>query len=392
MENYGASTLTENYWATFSGQQLASAYALEADTLGAMAQDAAFEGVIQHFRDFDSHLKRLNSDPKHGSEVNALISNEGVVDVAVPSKELVLLLCQAHIAACTELFKGWKIPRDQLTREGMRLLIEKATADLIKVPQVSANITADELNNDQRQVLSAINVLQNADTVRVVQIIKLLGLFSTPASGTCQLSLGVGNGYRDLYGIHITPKVTLSESPQVSYFFDTLERQSAHTVLIDNDPAQQEHFRQLNLKGEGRVLALNRDTNDSLEELRDMQERSQIEQRNLVVCLRIDHRMIPSTGKFLALISNVIASEADLIITVGAGHSLSEFEGRLKCLDGLTSLLVKLGLKPVRILLHRGGSLEEKRRAPAFGNLAYTSYEILHCKLHREHLAKAASL
>ena len=56
MENYGASTLTENYWATFSGQQLASAYSLEADTLGAMAQDAAFEGVIQHFRDFDSHL------------------------------------------------------------------------------------------------------------------------------------------------------------------------------------------------------------------------------------------------------------------------------------------------------------------------------------------------
>ena len=127
--------MTENYWATFSGQQLASAYAIEADTLGAMAQDAAFEGVIKHFRDYDSHLKRLISDTKYESEVNALISNEGVVDVSVPSKELVLLLCQAHIAACTELFKGWKIPCEQLTREGMRLLIEKATAELIKVPQ-----------------------------------------------------------------------------------------------------------------------------------------------------------------------------------------------------------------------------------------------------------------
>ena len=381
--------MTENHWATFSGQQLVSAYALEADSLGALAQTAAFGDAIQHFRDYDGYLRRLNADPSHRSKLSTVISSEGVVDTATPSKELVLPLYQAQIAACTELFKGWEIRKDQLTREGMRLLVEKSAAALVDVPNVPTNIPPEQLNNAQKQILSAVNVLQNADTVRVVQLIKLLGFLPSRTENIQQLSLGVGNGYRDLYGIHITPKVTVGGFPNKSYFFDTIERQAAHTVLIDNDPAQKEHFRQLNAREYEKVLALNEDTNESLRQLPEMQLQSGLAQRNLVACLRIDHRMIPSAEEFLRLVSQVTAPEADLIMTIGAGHNLSEFEGRLKCFDDLTNLLTKLDHNPIRVILHRGGSLEEKRRTPAFGQLAYTSYQILYCKLKRDRLREA---
>ena len=99
--------MTENQWATFSGQQLASAYALEAETLGALAQSAAFGDVVRYFGSYEDYLKRLHSDPVYQSSLDRIISDQGIVDVAVPSKELVLLFCQAQIAACTELSKGW---------------------------------------------------------------------------------------------------------------------------------------------------------------------------------------------------------------------------------------------------------------------------------------------
>ena len=378
--------MTENQWATFSGQQLASAYALEADTLGALAQSAAFGGVVRHFGSYEDYLKSLHSDPVYQSHLDRIISSEGIVDVAVPSKELVLLLCQAQIAACTELFKGWEISGEQLNREGMRLLINKSTEALLDVPNAPPNFPKEQLSSAQRQILSAVNVLQNADTVRVIQITRLLGMLTKPAEDTHQLSIGVGNGYRDLYGIHMVPKVTVNDLPSKSFVFDTQDKQAAHTVLIDNDPEQGDHFQQLNLRESERVLALNKGADESLKHLRGALNESQLAPRNLVACLRIDHRMIPEPERFFELLAGVIAPEADLIMTIGAGHNLAEFEGRLKCFDSLFNLLADLGHKPVRVILHKGGSSEEKRSAPAFGQLAYTSYQIIYCKLERDRL------
>ena len=151
--------MAENHWATFSGQQLASAYALEADTLGALAQSAVFGDLIQHFRDYDVYLRRINSDPGYRSRRKKIISDKGVVDIAVASKESISLFCQAQIAASAELFKGWEIRDDQLTREGMRLLVEKSAATLIGVPNVPTNIPPEQFTNAQKQILSAVNVL-----------------------------------------------------------------------------------------------------------------------------------------------------------------------------------------------------------------------------------------
>ncbi|GIS50800.1 MAG: hypothetical protein Ct9H90mP25_2340 [Gammaproteobacteria bacterium] len=54
----------------------------------------------------------------------------------------------------------------------------------------------------------------------------------------------------------MVPKVTINEQPLKSFVFDTQDKKAAHTVLIDNDPEQGEHFQQLNSRESETVLAL----------------------------------------------------------------------------------------------------------------------------------------
>lgn len=379
--------MRQNQWALFSGQQLASAYALEADAFGAIAMAPSFNNLISQFNDYDDYLKGLRNDPAHQQIVGMLSKNNGIIDTAVPTKELVQLFCQAQIAACSELFNGWKISSSQLNRNELRALVERASAGIINIPQIPVETPVGQYSDSQRQLLSGINVIQNVDTVRVLQILKLLGLTSTLAKEHHQLSLGVGNGYRDLFGIHLNPKITMvQEGSSVKLHFETQERQAAHTVLVDNDPIYKDHFEALNQKEEGRVLALNTDAEKSLEVLAKKQEGSDLKQRNLVVCLRIDHHMIPDSKNFIHLIGRVIDSNADLIMTIGAGNNLTEFEGRLQCFDEMSAYLAQIGLKPIRILLHGKGSSAEQRNRPNFGQLAYTSYQILYCSLDRNRI------
>jgi hypothetical protein len=379
--------MTQNHWASFSGQQLASAYALEADAFAAIAMSPSFDSLIRQFEHYDSYLKTLNKDSKHREIVRFLLKNDGIIDTAVPTRELAQLFCLAQIAACSELFKGWKISLSHLNREGIRALVDQGCADIRNIPGISSETRPEQYSEAQRQLLNGVNIIQNVDTVRVLQVVKLLGLISTPASEIQQLSLGVGNGYRDLYGIHGEPCINKKQEGNSALLnFDTLEQQAAHTVLVDSDPIYYDHFEALNREERGKVLALNTDADQAINTLKNKQQESGLDFRNLVVGLRIDHHMIPDAEKFLRLIETVIDSKADLIFTIGAGNNLTEFEGRLNCFDKLFAALTRIGLKPVRLLLHGKGSTQEQRSRPNFGQLAYTSYQILYCKLQRDRM------
>ena len=379
--------MTQNHWATLSGQQLASAYALEADAFGAIAMSPSFDGLIRQFNDYDSYLKRLNQDSKHRETVRSLLKNDGIIDTAVPTRELAQLFCLAQIAACSELFRGWEINSSQLNREGIRALVDQGSARIRNIPEIPLETRPDQYSEAQRQLLNGVNVIQNVDTIRVLQVVKLLGLISIHASDIQQLSLGVGNGYRDLYGIHGVARISKKqEGASTILNFDMLEQQAAHTVLVDSDPTYHDHFENLNREEADRVLALNTEADQAMKTLGKKQLKLDLSLRNLVVGLRIDHHMIPDAEKFLGLIATVIDSNADLIFTIGAGNNLMEFEGRLNCFDKLFAALTQIGLKPIRLLLHGKGSPQEQRSRPNFGQLAYTSYQILYCKLQRDRM------
>ncbi|NKB33090.1 MAG: hypothetical protein GKR91_08335 [Pseudomonadales bacterium] len=379
--------MSQNQWASYSGQQLTSAYALEADAFGEIAMSPGFDSLISQFNDYDAYLEHLENQSSHRQTVSALLKNNGIIDTAVPSLELAKLFCLAQLAASAELFHSWQIASSKLNCDGMRELIIQTSASIRNIPAIPSETHPDQYSESQRQLLNGINVLQNVDTVRVMQILRLLGLISTTASDIHQVSLGVGNGYRDLFGIHLTPKITrLEDGSGVKFQFETVEKQAAHTVLVDNDPVYKNHFSGLNERESGRVLALNTDADQALKTLDEKQQESELSMRSSVVCLRLDHRMMPDVEQFLKSIASVIDSSADLIMTIGAGNNLLEFEGRLKCFDGLFEYLTQVGLNPVRVLLHGQGSAAEQRSNPNFGQLAYSSYQILYCKLDRSRL------
>jgi hypothetical protein len=370
-------------WATYSGQQVADAYAREADAFGAIGSSPIFPSILDGFSSYEVYAEKIAKTANQQEQIRTIIENGGVLDTASPDKTLAQIFCVAQVAACCELFRSWKIPTAQLNREGMRQLVRQGSTAIQSVPAIPVETAPEQYSAAQRQLLSAINEIQNVDTVRCVQVTRLLGLITTPSTQIQQLSLGANNGYRDLYGIHLVPSISIqTDNPIATLSFKTGEQQAASTVLVDNDPVFAEHYAALNEKHRGRVLALNVDADRALQMLQIKQQGNALKRRNLVVGLRIDHRMIPDAEVFLRTIASVVDDSADLLLTVGAGNNQAEFEGRLQCFDALFGALGNMGLRPVRILMHAKGTPQEQRSRPHFGQLAYSSYQLLHCKLH----------
>tara|TARA_B100000959_G_C14982773_1_gene624236 strand:- start:2332 stop:3471 length:1140 start_codon:yes stop_codon:yes gene_type:complete len=377
----------ENQWASASGQLVADAYLREADGFGAIAARPAFRRMLLSFTDYEAHLCQINKDSIHQEKIRKLLQVGATLDTSKPTPELVEIFCEAQIAVCCELFRGKNISASQMNREGMRLLARQAASKVIDIPAIAEELSPADYSESQKDLLDALNHVGNLDTLRVMQVTRSLGLIAVRPDSVRQLSLGAGNGYRDLYGIHAVPKITIQSLSKGDVFaFNVIDRVTANTVLIDNDPMLARHYDKLNADQGGKILAMNMDANRALQELQNKQQDLGLGSRNLVAGLRIDHRMIPDAGEFLRLISAVIDSSADMLLTIGAGNNLAEFESRIRCFDALSKLLKSRGMEPIRIKLHGPGSSNDQRRLLNFGNLEYASYQILYCELLRKKL------
>ena len=76
-----------------------------------------------------------------------------------------------------------------------------------------------------------------------------------------------------------------------------------------------------------------------------------------------------------------------LTLLVGTLAAMFQYSGRIMLMQQLCDFLLERGMRPVHIKLHGGGTPQEQRDSPAFGNSGYTTYEIIHCVLEREKLA-----
>ena len=79
---------------------------------------------------------------------------------------------------------------------------------------------------------------------------------------------------------------------------------------------------------------------------------------------------------------------ADLVITMGSGFTVEDFQGRVDKIQEIFDYLNKLKLEPVLIKLHDQGDINRQRATNKFSKASLTTYQILHCKLKKKILSK----
>ena len=352
-----------------STETLLAAVKADASDLAVMAQQGILRPISDVATDYPRLLRKRRAKFDPYKMINNLSSGKGIIHPDTPHPFLKEAFVHAHIAACCHLFQDLPMPplHEPIT-------FTQSIVGTIRQLMAQGQMTPKELSKR----------IHTADAARTMFILRMLGLIGKPAQAFSQISLAAGPGNRDVEGLHGIPSIARQHDGSIRFH---LKPQSPkNVVLIDNDPNLKTHYFRLNTT-EGRwMLALNESATEALAHLPTDLEERRWNSRNLVVGIRIDHRMIPDAAEFLELLEPVLDHKADFVFSIGAGHSLEEFSGRLNALDRLFNHFTIRGLKPVRILLHEDGPPEHQRISPSFGLSPYTTYEILYCKLDRDKL------
>ena len=208
-----------------------------------------------------------------------------------------------------------------------------------------------------------------------------------------QLSLGSARGIRDLYSVHLVPGIEQSrpqaifKSPQPGTVrFNTVLRKPTDVVMVDNHPVYRPYYESLSSKWDNKVIGVHTGSYEVLENFFTDERMRNVKPRDLIFAFRIDHRGFPDVVQFLRLLGPVIANTAHFVITMGAGHSLDEFKGRVNTMKTFNQELSKLGMQPYHFTWHKGETVQEKYQTPLFGAGASTSYETLYCNLDKKRL------
>jgi hypothetical protein len=357
-------------------------YLYELGMLIRLVKSRDFKNLLPFFLDYEKFLSRGKEAFFGRTYLRDILMNRRVIDGAVKSGVTATLFSCANLASWCEIFGGWTIPFTTLdstqTREYLQMAIHHGGREHEKLGQNMAIR------------------LNNGDTVRVIQVLKLLGLVSLDSSACDQLSLGASTGQRDRHALHLTPWIKPAEpmlpiSLQSRLKFGVDSGHPESVVLIDNDPEIKSIYESLNTEEGERVCAINMDLYDGLSRLAEAVINAQVKPRNLVAAFRIEPAAFSDIGLFLELLGKVVNKSADLIFTIGSGNSLDGFVHRLEVLDELDQKLLERGMTPVRVKCYKGRTLEQKRANPVYGLNQYASYETLYCRITREQLVGGAA-
>lgn len=364
---------------TVSFEELLQAYRVEAEGFGAIVESGRGAEILAGFSNYPDYIRQQTADIKTKKMIKRLSKGTGIIYASNPEQALRDIFYNAHVAACCELFMGWDLPVQSLNRKNTLRCAEKALELYRDQPE------------DKRYEIS--KRIHNSDATRTMQILRFFGLLTASSTGFRQLSFAAGSGTRDIDGLHGMPVIERKQGTMAvsvplhdSISFSKKILKPDNVVLVDNDSDIHEHYADLSKNNREWLLALDKDADKAMACLPEILTKRQWGLRNLIAGIRIDHRMIPDVALFMSQLTPLLDTSADFIISIGAGHSVDEFRGRLKVVSALFDYLKQCGLEPVRIILHGQGSIEEQRNSPSFGLSYYSTYEILYCKLKRKKL------
>ena len=357
-------------------------YLYELGLLVRIVKSVHFKTWLPLFSDYEKFLTSDRKALPGKKNLSDFLKKRRVIDAADKTGISRGLFACANLAACCEIFGGWTIPFTTLDSSRVQEYLQAAIAH--------GGRGKDKLGQNM-----AIR-LNNGDTVRVIQVLKLLGLVAANTSGRDQLSLGASTAQRDRHALHLTPWIKPAEpllplSMQSRLKFGVNAGHPESIVLIDNDPEVKSVYEQLNNEEQGRVLAMNTDLYAGLKALSEQVTGAHMRPRNLVVAFRIEPGAFSDMALFLELLGQVVNGSCDFIVTIGSGNSLEGFKHRLEVLNELDERLLEKGMTPIRVKCYEGKTPEEQRMRPVYGLNQYASYETLYCRLKQERLVNTPS-
>lgn len=364
-----------------AGHQVAlKGYTVEATRFIDIIESMQLQRVLSLFSDYRRFLKKRRRLFTSSRIVQRAVQTAGRIDLSRPDAALREIGEVAQIAACCELFKGWDIPLSVMNRKDFQDYVAGTVQRLLASSTTTANKIAARLHI--------------ADAVRTIQILKLCSLVQMDGRHWRQLSLAAGPGNKDLAGIHIVPemfpsdgagnRVTHKEPRYVRCNTEIVHPKNV--VLIDNDPFVSATYRDYNESQPHKIIALNQDFHNAIADLPGLLSDKQFGLRNMILAIRIDHLIIPDVAAFFSQLLPVIEPDAILIITMGSGNNLEEFQGRMALMEKLHAHLRRKKMAPLHFQMHAGDNLEQHWRSPCFGIQSIATFEMLFCKLDRAKL------
>lgn len=333
-----------------------------------------FNEFLQRFENYATYLR---SHKKLGNPIPALLkaSNDTrIIYTSTNSRFIWDAFSTAHLAACCELFNGSKIYGKQLSPIPLNNLAQQFLA-----PYQSAS---------KEKIYEVVRKLHSMDTVRTIQLLRSLNLFTRKTSSILQLALGAGVGTKDMLSLHQMPVIKREElKGETVYSFHVNQEHVKHIVITDLDESHDSLYESYNRQKTPETFAV---TSDMMSFLKNLPNHK-FKKRNLVSAIRIDHRMIPDVPGFLGLLSKSIDNNCDLIMSMGAGNTEDEFRGRIEKLAEIFTALELAKLQPVLLKMHEPGTLEEQHSSLRFGNPSNSTYQILYCSLRKTQLSKTFS-
>lgn len=360
-----------------SFDQLTIGYLFEAKGLSTILQSDHSQKLINRLYDYDAYLKSIKYDNSI-KQLSSYLSNSDRVIYSTENKLPFFTesLYTSHLCACCELFNGISFTEKELNISNISYTINTL---LLQKHSIRAE-SIDRLSSP----------LHSLDAVRTIQILRSLSLVTVRTSEIRQISLGAGPANKDIYSIHALPRLKkrLNAKNENTYDFKMIPQLAKNIVISDNDPQRLGLYKTLNHDKKQHITALNIDAYSALAKLAELNDTHNIGTRNFIVALRIDHRMLPDIPQLFKLITISMDQSADLIVTIGIGHTIDEFKGRIEKINEIFEFLKTIKLKPTLIKLHNDGTLEQQRNSNSFSLSSITTYQILHCKLKYKILKK----
>lgn len=307
-------------------------------------------------------------------KIPSAIRKQGLINLSTNTDKYInRILAYAQIGASCHMLSRQTIPFSNI-KPGFSSVIARAIVDG----------TIKSLgDNAHKDFIGDIHI---ADTIRIIRFLQIAGLLKLNKESCHQLSLGSYTGLRDLNAIHSNQQITQTLLADPTISFKSNFASAKHTVLIDLDETLASLYEDFNQKSPESILAINDSAQSGLTTVAKKISNNKLSPRNLVMCIRIDPRMIPDAADFFALVAATINDNADLVMSFGAGNTLDEFIGRIRVFDAVEKHLKDRGMSPVRIRMYddSSASINEHRSNPLFAITQFASHEVLYCKLKRK--------